>query len=55
VRPSEQLERADAFGRRQDSVEVVDFEISADGKRGEFTAGVAGKARPAVNRKGQIT
>src|ERR1700674_784892 len=44
----------DAFGCRQDRVKVVDLEISADGKRGEFAAGIAGKARPAVDRKGQI-
>src|SRR5437879_3758169 len=46
--------RGHAFGCRQDSVEVVDFEISADGKRGEFAAGIAGNARPAVDREGQI-
>ena len=46
--------RGHAFSCRQDSVKVVDFEISADGKRGEFAAGIAGNARPAVDREGQI-
>ena len=43
-----------SFGRRQGRVKVVDFKISANGRRREFAAGVAGKARPAVNGKGQI-
>ena len=46
--------RGDSFGRGQDGVKIVDFKISVDGERGEFAAGVAGKARPAVNRKGQF-
>src|SRR5208282_3505318 len=44
----------DLLVRRHDGVKVVDFEIAGDGKRGEFAAGVAGKTRPAVNRKGQV-
>src|SRR5450631_1691001 len=45
----------DSFGCGQNSLKVIDFEISTDGKGRESAAGAAGQARPAVNRKGQIS